>query len=106
MYAVWLDGVFLRRVSLSIDGRPTGAIDESGGLYVELGAEHLSAGAHQVTLRYGDPFWAPGATAPGFTLGPLAFSPAHPPSPVEYLEPSRARSLCGQSLDWLEVVSP
>jgi len=105
-YAVWLDGLFLRRVSLSIDGRAVGAIDESGGLYVELGAARLSAGRHRVSLAYGDPSWAPGSTAPSFTLGPLAFTQARAPGPVDYLEPGRARSLCNQSLDWLEVVSP
>jgi hypothetical protein len=104
-YAVWLDGLFLRRVSVSVDGRRVGSIDESGGLYVELGTARLRAGRHQVTLSYGDPFWAPGSSAPGSLLGPLAFSPAGAASSVQYLAPGRARSLCGQRLDWLEVVS-
>jgi hypothetical protein len=106
VYTLWINGVILRRVSVAIDGRRVGSVDESGSLYAPLGTTRLAAGTHRVELSFGDPALAPGGAAPAYRLGPLALSPAGLPAPVAYLAPSRAASLCGTSLDWLEAVTP
>ncbi len=104
-YSAWINGTLLRRVTLAIDGKPVGGVNTSGSLYAPLGTVRLTSGAHTVTLRFGTPWLEPGSTAPIYPIGPLALTPAGGPSPVEYVRPARAASLCGQALDWVEVVS-
>jgi hypothetical protein len=104
-YTAWLNGVLLRHVELSIDGKRVGTVGESGSLYAPLGNVHLTPGVHQVTLRYGSPALAPGSSAPIYPIGPLALAPAGASTQVAYLDPTSATTLCGRSLDWLEVVT-
>jgi hypothetical protein len=104
VYSLWLDGFLLRDVAVSVDGKHVGTIDQYGTLYHPVGTARLSAGRHLVILTYGDSRLAPGATAPAYTIGPLALTPAASPSAVQYVPPARASTLCGQSLDWIEIV--
>ena len=105
-YRVWLNGTFFRKVEITIDGNPAGSVATSGSLYAEFGSVQLTQGLHRVVVAYDSSDLRPGGGAPTFPIGPLAFSLAGPPAPVEYIEPSRAASLCGRSLDWLEIVRP
>ncbi len=104
-YSTWIQGTSWRRIGLKIDGGHVGSVSTSGGLYAPLGQVYLSAGKHFVTLSYGSPALAPGATAPIYQLGPLALVPAGLPAPVRYVAPAQAPSLCGKLADWIEVVS-
>ena len=103
-YSVWLNGTILRKVSISIDGKRVGSVAESGSLYAPFGTVQLTGGTHSVTLRFGSSSLAPGTQATIYPLGPLALVPAGAPAAVERLEPAQATSLCGKSLDWIEVV--
>jgi hypothetical protein len=40
-----------------------------------------------------------------FGLGPLILSRFTADRPITYVRPGAARSLCGKSLDWIEVVT-
>ena len=105
-YSLWLNGLLLRDVSVSVDGNRVGTIDGNGTLYAPVGSVRLTAGEHTVSLTYGDSWFAPGAAAPAYSIGPLALIPANSSSAVTYVNPARATSLCGQSLDWIEIVRP
>jgi hypothetical protein len=106
-YRVWLQGSLSRPVDVTIDGQPTGSVsDEIGaaGQFNQLGWISLSAGTHRVTVTRPASGLGPGNVASGELLGPLVLVPAGFSSPVRELAPSQARALCGQQLEWLEVV--
>ena len=111
-YEIWLGGSFTRDLSTSVDGHRIGSSSQmlgEAGDWTPLGQVGLGAGAHEVTLTYGGASLAPGGGGPGaagpvFSVGPLAISaPADNPL-VTYVAPSRARSLCGRSWDWIEAI--
>jgi hypothetical protein len=113
-YELWLGGSFVRRLTTSVDGRPIGSIrnvlNEDGG-WTPLGEFQLGVSAHRVTLAYGDSELAPGSGGPGaagpfFPVGPFAVSQVTGSSPVTYLRPPAARTLCGRSWDWIEALGP
>jgi hypothetical protein len=64
----------------------------------------LRPGVHTVTVRYGDSWFRPGATAPVYAIGPVIFAPVTGGSFVADVAPAHGARLCGQSLDWIEVV--
>jgi hypothetical protein len=108
---LWLEGSFGREVRVRLDGRDLGAVqNEQGnpGQYLPIGTARLGAGTHEVevvvgggTLRPGDK----GAVAGLRHIGPLVLAPvADEARTVRELPPRRARELCGQRLDWVEVV--
>jgi hypothetical protein len=110
-FALWLGGSFGRPFELTIDGRriARAGVGLSGrGEYVELrAAVALAAGDHAVRIaRVG------GALGPGSgdgasrRLGPLVAAPAAPREApaVRHVAPRGWRSLCGRTLDWVEVV--
>jgi hypothetical protein len=106
-YGLWLGGSVRRRVEAWLDGRRLGS---AAGLlssvgYMPLGEARLSPGAHRVELRYGGSVLLPGRGRSPFAMGPLVLSPSTAAVPVTYVEPARARSLCGRRLDWVEAVS-
>jgi hypothetical protein len=108
-YTVWLGGSFARTVTISIDGRRAGSLRSvltETGQWTPFGSLRLRAGSHTVTLRYGGSRFAPGSGAGPFALGPLALSLTQPGENLISVSPADARSLCGRSLDWVEVVRP
>jgi hypothetical protein len=46
----------------------------------------------------------PGDAGTGWLLGPLILVPEGTTETVREISPQDAHSLCGQSLDWLEIV--
>ena len=106
-YGVWIGGSFVGRVAAAIDGRTVGSARhqlEWPGQLVELGTTRLAAGAHRLRLDYDVGGWRPGSHGDGpFPLGPLVLAPAAAPRLIS-VAPSRARSLCGRRLDWVEAV--
>jgi hypothetical protein len=106
-YDVFLGGSFRGRVRLSVDGREVS--DERhrlshSGQYEPLAFMPMAAGRHAVRLVYDVEGLAPGSGGPPFTFGPLLFTRRVPQS-VAVVAPSRATSLCGATLDWVEAVA-
>ncbi len=107
-YGVWLGGAgFHRRVEISVDGRGAG-VDRhrlsNPRQYHPFGAVELTRGTHVLTLKYGPPDLHPGTAGSRRTIGPVVLSRGTAAQPVSLVSPSRASSLCGQRLDWVEAL--
>jgi hypothetical protein len=108
-YALWLGGSFRRTVSAIVDGSDVGSVSDqlnATDQWTPLGAASLNAGSHSIALDYAGSRLAPGTGGFPFGMGPLVLSATTAELPVTYVHPSRARSLCGKRLDWLEAVGP
>ena len=121
-YSIWITGSFDRSMQLFIDGKPLDNRRRQsngfpGQFYMLLGSTQLSAGAHSLELRWydkgalhpgtgGHAVFAPGLQPRLFSLGPLAFRRDPSDPKVTVVPVSRARSLCGKRLDWLEPIGP
>jgi hypothetical protein len=106
-YGIWIGGSFRRSLTASIDGRQIGTVTRqlnNSGQWTRLGVGALSGGGDRVTLRYGGSPLAPGSGGYPMEMGPLVLSKTTDDPAVTYLRPSDARRLCGQRLDWIEVV--
>jgi hypothetical protein len=107
-YTIWVGGMWRGAVELSVDGERLGSARNAAawpGNFLELGRAPLTAGAHLMELRYGGPDWRPGSAGrPAFGLGPLAVTDGAQNRPVTFVEPSKSRTLCGKSLDWVEAL--
>jgi hypothetical protein len=107
-YGVWVGGSFRGRVEVDVDGVSAGSMRNRlshGGSYSDLGSLSLKPGRHQITLHYDRGFFHPGNAGDVFPFGPIVLSRETADRPVFYVPPSRASSLCGQRLDWIEAVS-
>lgn len=109
-YRVWMGGYTPGALKITVDGHPVGSLAHRIELprqYFPLDWIHLAAGQHTVVLHYTRPVLQPGSTS-GVALlpmGPVIFSRDTENLPVTRVPPNHARSLCGKSLDWLEVVA-
>ena len=111
-YQLWLGGSFARGFDVAVDGHPVGSVSDAldpVGAYERVGTPMtLAAGTHSITITYRSSDLSPGSadTENYTTLAEIALSP--PASQMHYatVAPKRARTLCGQSLDWLEIVAP
>ena len=107
-YDVWLGGSFARGIDVSIDGEEVGSLrderqDENQQL--RAGDVSLTAGRHEVSLRYPGSGLRPGAGDDTLPMGPLVLRPRAPAPSTVALPPERVRELCGRSLDWAEIVA-
>jgi hypothetical protein len=113
-YRVWEEGSFGRAVSVSVDGRQVGQVSyEYGnpGQYLPLGWASLAPGERRVRIvrAGGDlrPGNGGGSDASIWHIGAIVFSrPENERRTVRTLPPSRAGSLCGRWVDWVEAVRP
>jgi hypothetical protein len=117
-HALWLGGSFRGGIDLSVDGEEIGSArgelnEFHSNSYTPMGELELAAGEHQVALRYDGGGLRPGSAGEGvmkedlgeqMAIGPLALTRVPPYSDVQLVPPADARGLCGQSLDWLELV--
>jgi hypothetical protein len=114
-YQLWLGGTFSRGFEVTVDGRRLGDVSDAldpPGAYERVGAPlHLRAGSHTITVIYhGESPFAPGSAdteVPTYDdLSAVALAP--PAASGRYLTvaPAQAGELCGQSLDWIEVIAP
>jgi hypothetical protein len=104
-WTVWIGGGVAGRLSVSVDGRPIGAIDQRVNRareYERVATAPLAAGRHRVAIRYEEELLA--GSSENDIFGPLAFTPAAPPARPVYLPARDVGSLCGRRLDWIEVV--
>jgi hypothetical protein len=107
-YHFWLGGDWFGLASVSVDGREIGSKREElnwPGLYTELGRRvRMPGDAHVIRLDYETGGLAPGSGGTPYSFGPLVLSADDAREPVETVPSSRARSLCGRRLDWIEAV--
>ena len=109
LYDVWLQGAFSERVEVRIDGREVGASSYQLGTpdqVIPIARVRLPAGVHSVSIAAPGGGDSPGVKLVNQTIGPLMLAPAAEPEPVTQIAPSQARTLCGRSLDWIEIVRP
>jgi hypothetical protein len=110
-YTLWLGGDFGRGFDVSLDGRSVGRVhNELAAIngYVPVEVARLATGVHAVVLTYPGPDLAPGSGDElGTTLSAVVLSPvAAPWGRLVTVSAAAAGSLCGQSVDWIEIVAP
>ena len=77
----------------------------SVGGYVHVGDPYLTAGTHTFTLTYPHSDLTPGSGDNSLTsLSAIALQPQSPPSRLVTVAPEQAGQLCGEPLDWIEIV--
>jgi hypothetical protein len=106
-YQVWLEAAVSQHFPVWVGRRLVGATpNELGppGQFVQIGEVTLAAGTQPVEIVRPAPNLAPGQDGTDRLLGPLMLVAGTDPPPVAEIVPSRARTLCGQPLDWLEIV--
>jgi hypothetical protein len=110
-YELWLGGNFARGFEVSVDGHQVGHVKDelsNFGGYVPVVDLFLTAGVHTFTLTYPHSDLTPGSGDTTFTtLTAIALEPADGSmTRLLTVAPRQAQSLCGRSLDWVEVVAP
>ncbi len=106
-YDAWLQGSFSQPVQLWIDGHRVGSASYDlgpPGHSVPIGELSLRAGTQKLSIVVPHNSLAPGVTLANQTLGPLTLAPSADAQPVDEVDPADARSLCGRSLEWIEIV--
>lgn len=108
-FDVWIEASVSREVTVTVDGRPVGAVDDhlnNPGAYLPVGEVALGPGSHDVRIAVGGGTLAPGDGHRSGTrqIGPLVFRPAAEARTVQTIDPADHRELCGRQLDWVEVV--
>jgi hypothetical protein len=108
-YELWLGGNFARGFEVSVDGEHVGTVRNrlipfKG--YVHVADRFLAPGVHTIDITYPHSSLAPGSGLNEFTfLSAIALEPQQrPPRELITVPPSQARSLCGRTLDWIEIV--
>jgi hypothetical protein len=111
-WRIWLQGQFMPRVDLSVDGHPLASVsgELSGNSLVPDTVSprvvSLSAGVHTLTVSRSAPGLHPGgrgsAVLDEVFLTPRSEAVAAPPADVPL---ARWRALCGQRYQWLEAVA-
>jgi hypothetical protein len=110
-YALWLGGDFGRGFDVSLDGRGVGRVhDELAAIngYAPVVSRDLGVGVHTIRLTYPESDLSPGSGDElGTTLSSVVLEPlAAEAGRLVTVAPARASGLCGQSVDWIEVVAP
>jgi hypothetical protein len=110
-YRLWLGGSFRRGFDVSVDGHALGRVRnlrQSYWTYTSVSTVALAHGQHTIALTYPGGDLGPGG---GVSTESLVFAVAldpqdGPKSQMLDVAGSDAKSLCGRSLDWIEVVKP
>ncbi len=109
-YELWLGGSFARGFYVGVDGRELGRVENelaNIGQYIAVGGLRLSPGVHTITLDYPSADLSPGSGADTTILSEIVLQPMDTPATrMITVDPSAARTLCGRSLDWVEIVAP
>lgn len=107
-YALWLGGSFARGFQVSLDGRRLGQVEDqlqNLGQFIEVGQRRILPGIHTITLTYPQASLAPGSGAKETLLSAIVLEPLQvPASTILTVTPQHAGTLCGRSLDWIELV--
>lgn len=107
-YELWLDGEFSRGFEVTVDGvRRAGRVkDELAGFgaSVDLADLPLRAGVHAFALTYPHADLTPGSGENELTsLSTITLQPEGPASEPVTVAPAQAATLCGRTLDWIEI---
>jgi hypothetical protein len=110
-YQLSVDGTIGRALTLYVDGRRAGSVAyELNGRGSDnlVATVRLTRGRHVITLLRGSGDARPGSGDDQLRLlGPIRLTLRDPTAePVRYLAPQAWRTLCGRTLDWIEVVRP
>lgn len=107
-YAVWVQGEFPRAIEVHVDGRAVGSVKgwNTVGQWLQAASIDLAPGRHtiEVSKPGGRRHFGPGERAVG-TIGAVILQR----EATERMQSVRLhdwRSLCGQTLDWVELVRP
>ena len=106
-YEVWLGGEVRGEAAIDVAGRGVGAVRHSLSYpegYTLVGSVDLPAGDHEANIEYGGGDLHPGSGGTPEGMGPLVLSVAGEQAEPILVGPKRAEGLCGQNLDWLEIV--
>jgi hypothetical protein len=107
-YELWLGGSFARGFEVGVDGSDLGEVKDelsSVGGYVHVGDPYLTAGTHTFTLTYPHSDLTPGSGDNSLTsLSAISLQPQSPPGRLITVAPRQAGQLCGEPLDWIEIV--
>jgi hypothetical protein len=110
-YAVWLGGSFGRGFKIALDGREIGRVENDLSMidgYAPVADVNLTSGVHELTLTYPKAGLGPGSgdelqtTLNSVVLAPITKGLGQ----LTRVSPAQATSLCGKSVDWIEVVAP
>jgi hypothetical protein len=108
-YELWLGGTFARGFEVTIDGESVGTVENepsSIGGYAPVGEVFLEEGVHEFVLTYPGSDLSPGSGDDYFTsLRSISLVKEKPPPQLVTVEPDQARQLCGQPVDWIEIVA-
>jgi hypothetical protein len=110
-YELFLGGAFSRGFDVSVDGghvaRVKDELSNIGG-YAPVGKIFLTGGVHSFVLSYPHSDLTPGSGDTAFTgLSAIALQPLEVPSTgILRVPPQQAKTLCGQPLDWVEIILP
>ncbi len=109
-YGVWVGGSFSSNLTAKLDGHTVGEQrnqSEWPGNFLYFGSKHLAPGPHVLVIKHSGPDWGPGSAAvQSFGLGPFVIARGTDDRKVSVVQPKDAHSLCGRSLDWIEVLRP
>ncbi len=110
-YELWLGGSFSRGFEVSVDGHFLGRVKDellSIGGYAPVADVFLTPGIHVFALTYPHSDLTPGSGDNQQTsLSAISLQPLNRPrTSLLTAAPARVRSLCGRSLDWIEIVAP
>jgi hypothetical protein len=106
-YQVWLESALSQSFPVWIGSRNVGSVAYQlgpPGQFVQVGQVTLGAGQQPVKIIRPGSNLKPGDDGTGRLIGPLMLVRVPDPPPARYVGASRARSVCGRSLDWLEIV--
>jgi hypothetical protein len=106
-YQVWLEGSFSQRMQVYVGGQHVGSVsDDLGppGQFRQIGYVNLKPGKTQAVIVRPEGNLLPGQEGTSWLLGPLLLATEGSPTHVSEVDPAHARSLCGQTLDWIEIV--
>ena len=106
-WRAWLGGSVRGEAILRVDGHVVGAARHflnNYGFFVDLGEASLTAGPHVFELDLTRSDSHPGSGGRPEPAGPLILSPGGPAeSELVTVPVRRARELCGERLDWVEI---
>ncbi len=106
-YGVWLQASFTQPFQVWVGRNLIGSVSNAlgpAGQFVRVGTVTLARGRQPILIWRPGNNLMPGDAGTGWQLGPLILVPQGTHETVKEISPQDARSLCGQSLDWLEIV--
>jgi hypothetical protein len=105
-YEVWLGGSIRPSATLYVDGRRVSSIRQQlspPGTYLDFGPVQIGRGVHAFSIRLGGADLNPGSAGSDGLLGPLVIAKADDDPGLTSVPASKARRLCGEAWDWIEV---